>query len=236
MRYIKISQIYVLNFFILFLICSCDFLAPKAKKSNKIFITDALNSINIENLLDALLYEDKKLIPVKNLSKDGQIYYSFPLLIGEKNLTYYEIENWFNKGSEFFKEDRSNIKSILIKLHKFGVNTEIIKINNGALGLWVPYEKTIFIDEKVIKMGSRFFLDVLSHESIHVAQSCFAGSKESYPKRIGLPLDFSKKLELNLSHKFYSNNSKEEILIEREAFTYSKVEGSAIKLLEKFCI
>ena len=194
-----------------------------------------MNTINIKNLLNDLLDEDKKLIPVKKLSKEGQPYYIFPKLIGDKNLTLFELENWVNKGSDFFKEDRKKIKSILKTLNKLEINTEIIKIHNGALGLWVPSEKTIFIDKKVIKMGSRIFLDVLSHESIHVAQSCFAGSKESYPKRIGLPLEFSKKLELNLSHKLYNSNSKEEIFIEREAFTYSKVEGSAIKLLDKFC-
>ena len=32
-----------------------------------------------------------------------------------------------------------------------------------------------------------------------------------------------------------ANNSEEAILMEREAFTYSKVEGAAIKLLDKFC-
>ena len=84
-------------------------------------------------------------------------------------------------------------------------------------------------------MGSPTFLDVLSHEIIHVAQSCSTSSRKNFPKRIGLPLEFSKEINLNLSHNVYSRNSKEVMYIEREAFTYSKVDGAAIKLLNKFC-
>ena len=84
-------------------------------------------------------------------------------------------------------------------------------------------------------MGSPTFLDVLRHESIHVAQSCFSNSKNNFPKRIGLPLEFSKEINLNLSHNVYSQNSKEVMYIEREAFSYSKIDGAAIKLLNKFC-
>ena len=84
-------------------------------------------------------------------------------------------------------------------------------------------------------MGSPTFLDVLSHEVIHVAQSCFSGSRNKPPERIGLPLEFSKDLNLNLSHNLYSNKPEEVMNLEREAFTYSKFEGVAIKLLNNFC-
>ena len=95
--------------------------------------------------------------------------------------------------------------------------------------------ETIVIDYRVIEMGSPTFLDVLSHETIHVAQSCFSGSRNKFPKRIGLPLEYSKDLNLNLSHNLYSNKPEEVMYLEREAFTYSKVEGVAIKLFNNFC-
>ena len=76
---------------------------------------------------------------------------------------------------------------------------------------WTANKKEILIDYKGVKRGSRTFLDVLSHEAIHLAQSCYGGSKNSYPKRIGLPLEFSKDLETNLSHKLYKENSEEGI-------------------------
>ena len=84
-------------------------------------------------------------------------------------------------------------------------------------------------------MGSPTFLNVLSHEAIHVAQSCFSGSRNNFPERIGLPLEFSTNLNLNLSHNLYSNKSEDVMNLEREAFTYAKVEGAAIKLLNNFC-
>ena len=43
-------------------------------------------------------------------------------------------------------------------------------------------------------MGSPIFLDTLRHEAIHVAQSCFNKSRKNFPKRIGLPLEFSKEI------------------------------------------
>ena len=104
------------------------------------------------------------------------------------------------------------------------------------MGTWTSSKNQILINNKTVKRGSRIFLEVLRHESIHVAQSCYHGSKNSYPKRIGLPLEFSKDLEMNLSHKLYSKNSAEGIALEREAFTYSKVDGAALKLLDQFCL
>ena len=84
-------------------------------------------------------------------------------------------------------------------------------------------------------MGSPTFLNVLSHEAIHVAQSCFSGSRNKFPERIGLPVEYSKGLNLNLAHNLYSKKSEEVINLEREAFTYAKEEGMAIRLLNEFC-
>ena len=59
-------------------------------------------------------------------------------------------------------------------------------------------------------MGSPIFLDVLNHEVIHVAQSCFSGSRNKFPKMIGICLSTrSVGLNLNLSHNLYSNKPEE---------------------------
>ena len=84
-------------------------------------------------------------------------------------------------------------------------------------------------------MGSSTFLEVLSHEAIHVAQSCLSGFRNNFPERIGLPLEFSKELNFNLSHNLYGNKSQEVMNLEREAFTYLKIEEAAIRLLNNFC-
>ena len=59
--------------------------------------------------------------------------------------------------------------------------------------------------------------------------------EKKFPERIGLPLEYLTDLNLNLSHNLYSDNSEEVMNLQREAFTYSKVEGVAIKLLNNFC-
>ena len=42
-------------------------------------------------------------------------------------------------------------------------------------------------------------------------------------------------IEAKYVHNFYRNKSEDVVNLEREAFTYSKVEGVAIKLLNNFC-
>ena len=122
-----------------------------------------------------------------------------------------------------------------MRINQLNINNKLESINSGALGLWIPSDDTIIIDYRVVEMGSAIFHEVLSHEVIHVAQSCFSGSRKNFPERIGLPLEFSSDVDLNLSHNLYSKKSEEVINLEREAFTYSKVEGAAIKLLNNYC-
>ena len=122
-----------------------------------------------------------------------------------------------------------------LRINELRISNKLESIDSGALGLWIPSKDTIVIDYRVIEMGSPTFLDVLSHEVIHVAQSCFSGSRNKFPMMIGLPLEYSTDLNLNLSHNLYSNKPEEVMNLEREAFTYSKVKGVAIKLLNNFC-
>jgi len=226
-----------INFFLIlifpFFLSSCNFLTNSfEEKTSKEKIT--IPSINIKILLKNLLISDTELIP-RLVKKDGKQIYNYTKLPGDDVLTISEIEERILLGTDYFKSDREQIEMLLKKINELGISNQLTNIESGALGTWTANKKQILIDYKVVKRGSRNFLDVLSHESIHLAQSCYGGSKNSYPKRIGLPLEFSKDLEINLSHKLYSKNSEEEIYLEREAFTYSKVEGAALKLLNKFC-
>ena len=226
-----------------FFILIFSFFLPSCKFSNNDFIEKVKNeesknisSINVEKLLKDLIVADRNLTPKLIVLENGKESYNYIKLVGDDNLNLKEIKKRILLGSDYFKKDRENISTLLRKINELGINNQITNIESGALGTWESNKKLIQIDHKVVKRGSRTFLDVLSHESIHLAQSCFSGSKKSYPKRIGLPLEFSKDLELNLSHRLYSKNSEEGIYLEREAFTYSKVEGAALKLLEKLCI
>ena len=192
-------------------------------------------SININNLLINLLEADKKLTPKIIYNLDGSSFYTYKKKPGEGEVTLEDIKKRILLGSNFYEIDRENIRTLLERINELKINNRLDNIDNGALGLWIPSKDLIIIDYRVVDMGSPIFLDVLQHEVIHVAQSCFSSSRKSFPKRIGLPLEFSKDINLNLSHKVYSINSEEVMYIEREAFTYSKIDGAAMKLLNKFC-
>lgn len=231
----KSSNKYILLLLLNFLINSCNFSVINSTPSNENNNAKKISKINISELLRALVIADSRLTPVLEYSDIGKYVYRYKKFPGDIELTIDEIEEWYKLGSDFFIRDRRNIQTLLNHLNNIKVNNSIINLDNDALGLWIPRENQILLNEKLINKGSRLFLDVLRHESIHVAQSCFSGSRNNYPKRIGLPLEFTREINTNLAHKLYSNNSKEGILMEREAFTYSKVDGAAIKLLKKFC-
>ena len=228
----KIYNFFLTIFFSLFL-SSCSFSKNTFEDKKKEEI--AIPTINIKSLLENLIIADSKLTP-RLVLRDGKKVYNFTKLPGDYDLTVKELEERISLGANYFKTDREQIVILLRKINELEISNQLTNIKSGALGTWTASKKQILIDYKVVKRGSRTFLDVLSHEAIHLAQSCYGGSKNSYPKRIGLPLEFSKDLETNLSHKLYRENSEEGIYLEREAFTYSKVKGAALKLLNKFCL
>ena len=229
---------YVIIIFFAIFLNSCNtskrFISLESSQ-NSIQNSDTIDSINISNLIFELTEADKGLTPKLKYLNDGSSYYSYKKKPGESDLSLSEIRKRILLGNNFYKEDRQKIKVLLKEINNLKINNKLSNIDSGALGLWIPNRNLLVIDFKVIKMGSPTFLDVLRHESIHVAQSCFNDSKNNFPKRIGLPLEFSKKINLNLSHNVYSQNSEEVMYIEREAFSYSKIDGVAIKLLNKFC-
>jgi len=221
--------------FLLPLLVSCAF--QKSVNKFEDFSDNEVNnqSINLKNLRINLYNADKKLIPKLIRKNDGSSFYSYIKRPGEGEISLEEIKQRVLLGPDFYQNDREAVINLLKRINELKINNKLDYINSGALGLWIPSKDTIVINYRVIEMGSPTFLDVLSHEVIHVAQSCFGGSRIKYPKRIGLPLEYSKDLNINLEHRLYSEKSEDVINLEREAFTYSKVKGVAINLLNDFC-
>ncbi len=213
------------------LLISCS----SQKNKNKFEHFSNNQSINLNNLRINLYKADKKLTPKLINNNNGSSFYSYIKKPGEAKISLEEIKERVLLGPNFYKKHREDVINLLIKINELKINNKLSYIDSGALGLWIPSKETIVIDYRVIEMGSPTFLDVLSHEAIHLAQSCFSGSRNKFPRRIGLPLEYSKDLNLNLAHNLYSSEPEEVMNLEREAFTYSKVEGLAIKLLNKFC-
>ena len=222
-------------FFILLILIS--FSSIKRKNSFKNFSNNQANNKSIDvNTLRVNLYSaDKKLTPKLIHNNDGTSTYRYIKRPGEGKISLEEVKKRVLLGPNFYKKDRDSVINLLKRINELKINNKLDYIESGALGLWIPSDDTILIDHRVVEMGSPTFLNILRHEAIHVAQSCFSGSRSKFPERIGLPLEYSKELNLNLSHNLYSKKSDEVINLEREAFTYAKKEGEAIRLLNEFC-
>ena len=225
----------IILFFLLPILISCS--SIKKKNSFKNFSNNQFNNKSIDvNTLKVDLYNaDKELTPKKIYNNEGTFTYRYIKRPGEGEISLEEVQERILLGPDFYRKDRENVINLLKRINELEIHNKLDHIESGALGLWIPSDDTIVIDHRVIKMGSSFFLNVLSHEAIHVAQSCFSGSRNNFPERIGLPLEYSSELNLNLSHNFYSKQSEEVKNMEREAFTYAKEEGVAINLLNQFC-
>ena len=221
--------------FLLPLLIYCS--SPKKKNSFNNFSNNQTKnlSINVNNLIINLYKADKKLTPKLIHNNNGTSSYRYLKKPGEGEISLEEIKERMILGPNSYQKEREDILNLLKRINELKINNKLDYIKSGALGLWIPSDDTIVIDYRVVEMGSPTFLNVLSHEAIHVAQSCFSGSRNKFPKRIGLPLEYSTELNLNLSHNLYSKKSEEVINLEREAFTYAKEEGVAVRLLKEFC-
>ena len=227
---------YLLIYIFLFpSLISCT--SQKRENISENFSNDYVNnhSINLSELRINLYKADEKLTPKLIQNNDGSSFYTYIKKPGEDEISLEEIKERVLLGADYYKNDRENVIKLLTRINELKINNKLEYIDSGALGLWIPSKEIIVIDYRVIEMGSPTFLEVLSHEAIHVAQSCLSGSRNKFPERIGLPLEYSTELNLNLSHNLYGNKPEEVMNLEREAFTYSKVEGAAIKLLNNFC-
>ena len=221
--------------FLLPILISCSSIKKKNSFKNFSDIQASNKSIDASTLMLNLYSADKKLTPKLIKNNDGTSTYRYTKKPGEGEISLEEVKERVFLGPDFYKKDRESVVTLLKRINELKINNKLDYIESGALGLWIPMEDTIVIDYRVVEMGSPFFLNVLSHEAIHVAQSCFSGSRNKFPERIGLPLEYSTELNLNLSHNFYSKKSEEVNNLEREAFTYAKEEGVAIRLLNEFC-
>ena len=225
----------IILFFLLPILISCS--SIKKKNSFKNFSANQFNdkSIDVNTLKVDLYNADKELTPKIISNNDGTSTYRYIKRPGEGAISLEEVQERVLLGPDFYRKDRENVINLLKRINELEIHNKLDHIESGALGLWIPSDDTIVIDHRVVEMGSPFFLNVLSHEAIHVAQSCFSGSRNKFPERIGLPLEYSPELKLNLSHNLYSKKSQEVIELEREAFTFAKEEGVAIMLLNEFC-
>ena len=86
-------------------------------------------------------------------------------------------------------------------------------------------------------MMSKYFAYLLSHELLHVSQSCKGGGFGSYPVLLGLRRNESSNFYLKkLQKPVYENLKSNEIQLEIEAYSNEKNIDNTLKAFKYFCL
>ena len=104
-------------------------------------------------------------------------------------------------------------------------------------GQWIHKDKTLIIDKKILKEGTIKFAYLLSHEMIHIAQSCKGGTFDSYPNLLGLELKKPKSYYYKyLDNDIYKDLKKDDIVLEIEAYANQANIAQTLNAFEYFCL
>jgi len=209
--------------------------------SNKKFLKGDIyklkvNRNNLKKLLSLLKKYDLKNAPKKNII-DGKIIYKYKRSLNEPKKTIKELENLIKNPEDTTKYEKFIIRSFLY-LSTNGINIYIQELNsNGPSALWSHGNKSIFINKRSLENGTANFAYLLSHEMIHVSQSCKAGAFDAYPVLIGLNIFNPKeKYKKNLENVIYKDLTEEQIMLEIEAYANQEKLLNTIEIFKNFCL
>ncbi|CAI8165628.1 MAG: Uncharacterised protein [Prochlorococcus marinus str. MIT 9215] len=190
---------------------------------------------DISGLISQLSSADLRLRPRAISMPNGSVRYTYKKRAGEADLTLEEIKQRMQNPINYEAEQLA-ITKILNRLTQLGVSVVIGNTHsNQAAGTWNPSTGTIKLQTSLVQKGSFDFYDTLSHEAIHVAQSCRSGSINGNPSPLGLSLKYSLSIDTSISHPLYSNDPKENLQMEREAYSHSSEPGYSLVLLDHYC-
>tara|TARA_Y100001970_G_C14071994_1_gene769951 strand:+ start:442 stop:1155 length:714 start_codon:yes stop_codon:yes gene_type:complete len=193
------------------------------------------SNFDLEKILYELSASDKRNAPKLIDNRNGTKSILYKKNEFEKNLNEKELLNLI-KNPKSFKIEKLFIKDSIEILKKLGIKLVLIKESEDVAATWNPSEKKIVINTNIIRLGTRIFAEVLNHEMIHIAQSCKAGSLESFPALIGLKVNLNKEKRFLLSKDIYKGITKLEKSLEDEAYTYQTDFKMGKSLIKKFCI
>ena len=188
--------------FLLLVICFSFFFNFRVNSKN--FKNNFLPNSSIQNLNNAKVFELK--VDKNNLNKilkilksydyrnapkkeivNGQIIYKYKKLETEPKKTVKELE-FLIDNPEKTKNYEKFIKKAVLSLLSNGVEIYIKDIQKDVSAQWVFREERIIFNYNSLKEGTKNFANLLSHEIIHVSQSCKGGSFKSYPVLLNLDL------------------------------------------------
>ena len=208
-------------------------------KSNFLLEQNSIN-VNIKNvngILRILEKYDLENSPKKVTNKDGSTTFFYRRSEDEPKKNLQQIKKLIDNPPNM-KKYQDFIKKALLALTFNDIRIKIIDLNNDDLsGQWLYKKKQILINKNSLFEGSKYFAYLLSHEMLHVSQSCKGGGFSSYPVLLGLKRNKSNKLYLKkLKKPIYKNLKSNEIQLEIEAYTNEKNINNTIKAFKYFCL
>ena len=170
-------------------------------------------------------------------NKDGSTTYFYRRSEDEPEKNIQQIKKLIENPPNM-KKYQDFIRKAFLALTSNDIRIQIIDPNNDDLsGQWLYKKKKILINKNSLVEGSKYFAYLLSHEMLHVSQSCKGGGFGSYPVLLGLRRNESSKFYLKkLQKPVYENLKSNEIQLEIEAYSNEKNIDKTLKAFKYFCL
>ena len=196
-----------------------------------------LNLNNLNSFLEILQKFDQKNSPKKITNYDGSHTYIYRRSEDEPKKNIQEIKKLIEDPPNMEKYQKF-IRKAIISLTLNDIRIQIIDLNNKDLsGQWSHKNKQILFNKNSLLEGSKYFAYILSHEMLHVSQSCKGGGFESYPVLLGLKRNKSRKFYFKkLQKPVYKNLKDNEIQLEIEAYSNEKNINNTLRAFKYFCL
>ncbi len=194
-----------------------------------------ITSLDANDLFSKLEEADEQWLPQEELMPDGSTRFLYKRRVGEPDLSLAQLRSLMNDPPTFALE-REAITNLLETLRQAGVRVMLVPtLKKGAAAEWEHRQGVMRIQPDVAGKGSKDFLRVLNHESIHVAQSCRGGSLFARPKPLGVPVSKNGTISKTLKNPVYTDVSQDEITLEIEAYSLQNDIHKAKALVNQEC-
>lgn len=195
----------------------------------------ASNPVDTGRLLAQLEEGDQQWEPQEQVMPDGSTRYLYKRRADEPDLSVSQLRAMVDNPPTFVQE-RADILELLTTLQQAGVRVVLAPtLKSGAAGEWDHQQATLRIQPEITKKGSVDFLRVLSHEAIHVAQSCRAGSVRAKPTALDLANVDNAALQKKLNDPVYAGSSQWEKRLEVEAYASQNNAEVVSEILKSQC-
>ena len=218
-----------------------DSISHHEKKEINYLLSQKISELNVTNRNITKILKILERFDIKNSPKkvvvNGKIKYTYRKLQNEPPKTIEEIERLIKNPIKTRKYEVF-IKKALLTLLSNEIKILIKDLpESEPSGQWIYKDKMLIINEKILKEGTIKFAYLLSHEMIHIAQSCKGGSFGSYPSLLGLELKKPKNYYYKyLNNEIYKNLTKDEAVLEIEAYGNQSDLSQTMNAFKYFCL